>query len=107
MENSNLGDDIAGSTNYDSFAFSGGGGIGLDIRVFQKKTPGSKRTTVSVHLGLQYLLGTEAEYLAEGRLVDENGNNRLDRDELDVRRSRTTFLQPQLGATLRFGGGRE
>lgn len=57
---------------------------------------------VSLHLGGQYLLGQEAEYLAGGELTDENQNGRLDQSELDVRRSRTTFLQPQFGVTLRF-----
>jgi hypothetical protein len=47
---------------------------------------------VSLHLGVQYLLGQEAEYLAGGDLTDENENERLDQSELDVRRSRTTFL---------------
>jgi len=57
---------------------------------------------VSVHLGVQYLLGQEAEYLAEGDLTDDNENGQLDRSEMDVRRSRTTFLQPQFGVTFRF-----
>jgi hypothetical protein len=51
---------------------------------------------------VQYLLGQEAEYLAEGDLEDVNGNGRLDRSEMDVRRSRTTFLQPQFGVTIQL-----
>ncbi|MCS4037917.1 hypothetical protein GGQ01_003006, partial [Salinibacter ruber] len=31
-------------------------------------------------------------------------NGQLDRSELDVRRSRTTFLQPQFGVTFRLAG---
>jgi hypothetical protein len=57
---------------------------------------------VDLHLGVQYLLGQEAEYLAEGALSDQNGNGELDRSELDVRRSRTTFLQPTVGVTVRL-----
>ncbi|MCS4194368.1 hypothetical protein GGP50_002594 [Salinibacter ruber] len=99
-----LGDDIAGSTNYDDFALSGGAGAGIDVRVYRRREPGKTLRAVGVHLGVQYLLGQEAEYLAEGDLTDENGNGRLDRSELDVRRSRTTFLQPQFGVTFRLAG---
>jgi hypothetical protein len=98
----NLGDDVAGTTNYDDFAFSGGAGAGLDVRVYRQDNPAKKVRTVSLHLGVQYLWGSEAEYLSEGDLVDENDNGRLDRSELDIRRSRTTFLQPQFGVTLQF-----
>ncbi len=97
-----LGDDIAESTNYDDFALSGGAGAGIDVRVYQQREPGKTLRAVDVHLGVQYLLGQEAEYLAEGDLTDENENGQLDRSELDVRRSRTTFLQPQFGVTFRL-----
>ncbi len=100
--NDELGDDIAESTNYDDFALSGGAGAGIDVRVYQQREPGKTLRAVDVHLGVQYLLGQEAEYLAEGDLTDENGNDQLDRSELDVRRSRTTFLQPQFGVTFRL-----
>ncbi|WP_263784396.1 hypothetical protein [Salinibacter grassmerensis] len=52
-----LGDDIAGSTNYDDFALSGGAGAGVDVRVYQQPEPGKTVRAVSVHLGVQYLLG--------------------------------------------------
>ena len=99
-----FGDEVASSTNYDDFALSGGAGAGLDVRVFRREKPAKTVQAASLRLGVQYLLGTEAEYLAEGELTDENGDGRLDEDELDVRRSRTTFLQPQVGVTLRLGG---
>ncbi|PSQ82950.1 MAG: hypothetical protein BRD30_13485 [Bacteroidetes bacterium QH_2_63_10] len=61
----------------------------------------SSATLTSIHQMTprvkQYLLGQEAEYLA-----DDNGDGELDQDELDVRRSRTTFLQPQFGVTMQF-----
>jgi hypothetical protein len=97
-----FGDDIAESTNYDDFALSGGAGAGIDVRVYQQRKAGKTVRAVSVHLGVQYLLGQEAEYLAEGELTDENENGQLDQSELDIRRSRTTFLQPQFGVTLRL-----
>jgi hypothetical protein len=94
--------DIASSANYDDLALSGGAGAGVDIRVFQQDGAATTVQAVSLNLGVWYLLGTEAEYRAEGSLTDENDNGRLEGSELDVRRSRTTFLQPQFGVTLRL-----
>jgi hypothetical protein len=94
--------DIASSANYDDLALSGGAGAGVDIRVFQQDGAATTVQAVSLNLGVRYLLGTEAEYRAEGSLTDENDNGRLEGSELDVRRSRTTFLQPQFGVTLRL-----
>jgi hypothetical protein len=95
------GEPIASTTNFDDFAFSGGAGAGLALRVYQGAADGDLRD-VSLHLGVQYLVGQEAEYLAEGDLTDDNENGRLDASELDVRRSTTTLLQPQFGVALRF-----
>jgi len=103
-DNVDAGDNIASSTNFDDFAFSGGAGAGLDVRVYQPDDPAKRVQGVGLHLGVQYLLGQEAEYLAEGALTDDNDNGELDRSELDVRRSRTTLLQPQFGVTVRFAG---
>ncbi len=97
-----LDDDVASSTNFDDFALSGGVGAGVDIQVFRQDKPAKTLRRVDLHLGVQYLLGQEAEYLAEGALSDQNGNGELDRSELDVRRSRTTFLQPTVGVTIRL-----
>ena len=94
-------DPIASTTNFDDFAFSGGAGAGLDVRVYRGTTADGVRD-VSLHLGVQYLIGQEAEYLAEGDLIDDNNNGRLDPDELDIRRSTTTLVQPQIGVSLRF-----
>lgn len=107
FDDDNLGDDIASSTNYDDFALSGGAGTGVDVRVFQPEDPAKTVRAVSLHLGVQYLLGSEAEYLSEGELRDANDNGRLDERELEVRRSRTTFLQPQFGVTLRLSSDEE
>lgn len=100
-----LSDELASTTNFDDFAFSGGAGAGVDVRVYRQDDPKTSVRSVSVHLGVQYLLGQEAEYLAEGDLTDDNENGQLDRSEMDVRRSRTTFLQPQFGVTFRFTDG--
>jgi hypothetical protein len=97
-----LGDEVAGSTNFDDFALSGGVGAGIDIQVYRQDNPAKEVRRVDLHLGVQYLLGQEAEYLTEGALSDQNGNGQLDRSELDIRRSRTTFLQPTFGVTVRL-----
>lgn len=96
-------DDIASTTNFDDFALSGGAGAGLDIRLGDWIDEDTGRlNTIFLHLGVQYLFGQEAEYLAEGDLIDLDGNGRLDRDELDIRRSRTDLLIPRLGVTITF-----
>lgn len=92
--------DIASTTNFDDLAFSGGVGGGLYIRVARGN--GNSFRSISIDLGLQYLMGQEAQYLAEGPLVDDNENGRLDRAELDIRRSTTTLLQPQVGIAVTF-----
>lgn len=93
-------DEIASTTNFDDLAFSGGVGGGVYIRLARGGS--DSFGSIGLHLGLQYLIGQEAEYLAEGELVDDNGNGRLDPDELDIRRSTTTLLQPQIGVAVRF-----
>lgn len=98
-------DEIASSTNFDDFAWSGGGGAGVDVMVYRPPAGAQKQSSfrgVSLHLGAQYLFGQEAEYLSEGQLRDENGNNRIDDSELDIRRSATTLLLFKLGLTAYF-----
>jgi hypothetical protein len=97
-----FGDEVASSTNFSDFALSGGVGAGIDIQVYRQDNPAKEVRRVDLHLGVQYLLGQEAEYLTEGAPNDQNGNGQLDRSELDVRRSRTTFLQPTFGVTVRL-----
>lgn len=97
-------DSITSSTNFDDFALSGGAGAGVDVRVYQQSPSGEGVRTVSLHLGVQYLIGQKAEYLAEGALADDNGDGRLGESELDIRRSRTTLLQPQFGVTFQLSG---
>jgi len=94
-----VGDEVAGTTNYDDFALSGGAGI--DIQVYRQDSTARTVRRIDLHLGVQYLMGSEAEYLAEGALTDTNDNGQLAEEELDIRRSRTTFLQPQFGVIVR------
>jgi hypothetical protein len=97
-----FGEEVASTTNFDDFALSGGVGAGFDIRVYRQENLAKKVRRVDLHLGVQYLLGQKAEYLTEGALNDQNGNGQLDRSEMDIRRSRTTFLQPTVGVTVRL-----
>lgn len=109
-------------TNFDDLALSGGVGAGLNIRLYQDSggpsdrnrtvhtTQSTESTTVrfgvralSLHLGVRYLLGQEAEYVTEGALEDINEDGRLDQRERNVRRSPTTSLQPQIGVTVQVG----
>ncbi len=92
---------IASTTNFDDFAFSGGAAAGMNIRLYRAPIEKALRD-VSLHLGVQYLYGQEAEYLAEGGIEDVNENGRIDDEELDIRRSQTTLIQPQIGVTVRF-----
>lgn len=92
--------DIASTTNFDDLAFSGGVGAGVYLRLANFGEDSTR--SISLNLGLQYLLGQEAEYLAEGPLVDNNGNGQLDQSELDIRRSTTTLLQPHVGIAILF-----
>ena len=89
---------IASSTNFDDFALSYGIGGGLDIDVYR---PGAEEETdlraVAIHIGVQYLLGSEADYLQEGSIRRVNGSVTF-----DVERSRTTFLEPYLGVSVHF-----
>lgn len=94
---------IASALNYDSFAWSGGFGGGVDIQVVGPSPDDELVRSVNVHLGGQYLFGPEAEYLEEGELRDQNENGRLDRDELRVRRSKTTLLHLKVGVSFRVG----
>lgn len=90
--------DIASTTNFDDFALSYGAGGGLQVVVYS----GGGVRSVAISAGARYLFGGEAEYLAEGALVDDNQNGQLDPDELDIRRSNTNLIVPHLGAAIRF-----
>lgn len=57
---------------------------------------------MSIHLGVQYLFGQEAEYLDRGPLRDDDGDGRLDDDELNIRRSRTDLITPRIGVSVQF-----
>jgi len=93
---------IASTNNFNDFAWSGGLGAGLDIRVASSSSEKRRSQQFFISLGVQYLGGQEAEYLAEGELADTNGDGVLSDDELPIRRSRTNLIQPMIGLTVTF-----
>lgn len=93
---------IASTTNFDDFAWSGGAGVGLDVHVGSRETETGGTADFFVTLGVQYLLGQQAEYLAEADLVDTNNDGRLTEDELPIRSSRTDIIVPSIGFAVRF-----
>lgn len=107
VENEGFGQQeaIAQSTNFDDVALSYGlgGGVAIELYRPQPTTPEKKTIeALELRLGAEYLFGSEAEYLREGPIEDINGNGRIEESELDVQRSRTALLVPQLGVSVRF-----
>jgi len=93
---------IASSRNFDDFAWSGGAGAGAHIRLARNTTDTDRTWTAFLKIGVQYLRGQEAEYLAEGELRDTNNDGVLNEDELPIRRSRTDLIQPMVGVSATF-----
>ena len=98
---------IASSNNFDDFALSYGAGAGVAINLYRPRMKPDQPGTPSIGavelvIGAKYLLGSEADYLREGALVDLNENGRLDESELNIARSRTSLLEPHLGVQVRF-----
>lgn len=102
VEDDRSNESIASSNNFNDFAWSGGLGAGLDIRVASSQPKKGRVTRYFINLGLQYLGGQEAEYLSEGRLEDIDGDGTLSDDELPIERSRTNLIQPMVGLTVTF-----
>jgi len=99
IESERFGDNesIASSTNFDDFALSYGIGGGVTIDLYRPQGEDKEVQSVGLQLGVQYLLGSEADYLRRGSIRREGGSI-----EFDVERSRTTFLEPYLGVAVQF-----
>lgn len=102
IESERFEEEIATSTNFDDAALSYGLGGGVKIRLYQgalgeadngRPRPGN----VYLNIGLDYLFGSEAEYLKKGSIRRENGQVTF-----DVERSATTILIPRLGVIVSF-----
>jgi len=93
------GEEIASSTNLDDFAFSYGGGGGVQVTVFQR---GDEDFDIGfqealIDLRVRYLAGAKAEYLKEGSIRREAG-----RVVYDIKKSTTDLLSIQVGVAIRF-----
>lgn len=84
---------IASTTNFNDLTFSYGFGGGVQIRL-ARLGPDSD---ISLDTKVRYLRGSEAEYLKEGSIRQENGNVFF-----DVLSSRTDVVSFQIGVTFRF-----
>jgi hypothetical protein len=102
VEDDDTNQRIAATRNFDDFAWSGGVGGGLDIRIAQWTNKQERVQSLFINLGVQYLRGQQAEYLAEGELRDLNNDGVLSDDELPIRRSRTDLIQPKFGISVTF-----
>ena len=98
IKNISNGDDVASSTNFDDFASSYGVGAGFDILISSNQRENGKSLNISIHAGVKYLLGSNAEYLERGSITRLNNGDVV----FDVSRSRTDLVMPQLGATFTF-----
>jgi hypothetical protein len=91
--------DIASSTNFDDATFSYGIGGGVTAQVYSGRSNDSGRPfAVSIDARVRYLFGGEADYLREGGISSDRDGNLL----LDVTRSSTDLLLPQLGVSILF-----
>ena len=89
---------IASSTNFDDFASSYGAGAGIVFQIFQNENQQTgRRTTILLHGGARYLLGSTAEYLEKGSIERNNGEL-----VFNVTRSRTDLIVPMLGVEFTF-----
>lgn len=87
--------EVAGSTNFDDFAWSYGAGGGFIILLTENL--GENVGSLFLDFKVRYLFGSEAEYLKEGSVTVENG-----RVTYDVSKSKTDLLQFHLGVSAYF-----
>lgn len=90
-------EEVASSTNFDDFAWNYGAGGGLLFKVYSSEEPESKVSSVFIDLKVQYLFGSEAEYLKEGSVRVSSG-----RVTYDISKSKTDLLTAHLGAVVYF-----
>ncbi|GIV60254.1 hypothetical protein GQ464_002060 [Rhodocaloribacter litoris] len=77
-----------------ALSYGAGGGFELVVHTWEDAWEGTARA--SVHAGLRYLFGTEAEYAASAAFEEIDG-----RILLDLARSRTDMLVPVFGFRVR------
>ena len=93
-------EEIATSTNFEDYAWSYGGAIGMMFRVYKSKETQKPDQVNSVWINVKasYLFGSEAEYLKEGS-IKYIGSGKV---QYDVLKSRTDLFGIHIGVTLNF-----
>ncbi len=84
--------DVASSTNFDDFALSYGGGVGLMLQVHE-----DKENTIFIDVRARYLFGAEAEYLKQGSIDRDNG-----KITIKPTKSHTSLFLINLGVVFTF-----
>ena len=94
-----IGDNrIQSSSAFDALAVSYGIGAGVNIQVFDGDFGvQNSQTTISLHLGVRYLLGSKADYLTENSISPSTDGIRFERVESD-----TDMLISALGFKVEF-----
>jgi len=89
---------IQSSSAFDALAVSYGIGTGVNIRFFDGDFGiQNSQTTISLHLGARYLLGSEADYLTENSIFPSTDGISFERVESD-----TDMLISSLGFKVGF-----
>lgn len=99
ITNKNTGEEVAGSTNRDDFAFSYGAGGGIAFLVHEEKEAGDP-LQVFIDLRVRYLYGGEATYFRSDAVQMRDG--KLFFDTTKEHTSKTDLFTPHLGVTVRF-----
>jgi hypothetical protein len=89
-------DRIFTSTAFNSLAMSYGAGAGIDVQIFDGPLGlHNRHTVISLHMGVRYLFGSEADYLTRNSIrTDTNGIG------FDQITSDTDMLIPELGLQI-------
>lgn len=91
-------DRILTTSAFNSLAVSYGVGAGIDIRIFNGPLGiHNRESTIYLHLGARYLLGSEADYLTQNSIRPEINRIRFERVESD-----TDIFIPKLGVQIRL-----
>lgn len=106
VESENWGEDgdndIASSTNFDDGTFSYGVGGGLAIQVYEATLEQLQENGglygVFIELGVNYILGGEAEYLKKGSIQKDDNGKMI----FDVYKSKTDLMTVHIGVGFEF-----
>ena len=92
-----IGDNrIRTSSNFDAFTMSYGIGAGINLLLLTGKLGVyNSSADLSLHLGVRYLFGTEADYLAKNPILSTIEGIRIEQAESD-----TDIVFPQIGLKL-------